>query len=217
MAVLQYLMMGRAAAGRTLFTGQRWVALENNHGEAGIGSTSDASLQQLGSLTTWQNTEPGNQQSDNRLVVNSEGKLYAWGRNNSGVLGLGDTTQRTSPVQVGTDTDWLEAGCTSGGGMAIKTNNTLWTWGENSSGALGNGGTTNTSSPAQVGSDTDWAHVLPTAANTDSLMAMKSDGGIYYSGLGFHGLSTVSSWTQIGSADGFVDAVFIGKGLVAWK
>jgi len=217
MAVLQYLMMGRAAAGRTIVTGQRWVALENNHGEAGIGSTSNATLQQMGSETYWQNTESPGQHGDNRSVVTSEGKLYVWGRNNSGCLGLGDTTQRNSPVQVGTDTDWLEAGITAGACAAIKTNGTLWTWGENYVGALGNGNTTSRSSPAQVGSDTDWAHVLPTAANHDGLFVMKTDGELYYSGLGVHGLSNVSSFTQIGSADGFVDAVMIGTGIVAWK
>ena len=30
MAVQQFLMMGRAAAGRTIITGQRWVAGDND-------------------------------------------------------------------------------------------------------------------------------------------------------------------------------------------
>ena len=46
---------------------------------------------------------------------------------------------------------------------------------------------------------------------------MKNDGGIYYSGSGTGGLSTVSSFTQIGSEEGFVDACMIGFGVVAWK
>ena len=84
-------------------------------GVTGLGNATDniSTLTQLGDLETWQNTESPGHGADNRLVVNSEGKLYAWGRNNSGVLGLGDTTQKTSPVQVGTDTDWLEAGSVS--------------------------------------------------------------------------------------------------------
>ncbi len=218
MAVLQYLMMGRAAAGRTIITGQRWGALENGQGELGLGNTSETtSMTRLGSETYWQNTESPGQGGDNRSVVNSEGKLYMWGRNNSGCLGLGDTTTRSSPVQLGTDTDWQEAGITAGACAAIKTNGTLWTWGENSTGALGAGNTTSRSSPAQVGSDTDWSHVLPMASNLDALFVMKSDGSIYYSGSGTQGLSTVNTFNQIGSEDGFVDACMIGFGVVAWK
>jgi len=218
MAVQQFLMMGRAAAGRTIFTGQRWAALENGQGELGLGNTSETTVMtRLGTQTYWQNTESPGQGGDNRSVVNSEGKLYVWGRNNSGVLGLGDTTQRTSPVQVGTDTDWLEAGCTSGACAAIKTNGTLWTWGENGTGALGQNNTTTTNSPAQVGSDTDWAHVLPMSSNLDALFLMDNAGGIYYSGTGTQGLGNVSTFTQIGSEEGFVDACMIGFGVVAWK
>lgn len=47
------------------------------------------------------------------LAIKSDGTLWAWGYNADGQLGLGDTTQRTSPVQVGTDTTWTDvsAGC----------------------------------------------------------------------------------------------------------
>jgi alpha-tubulin suppressor-like RCC1 family protein len=222
MAVQQFLMMGRSAAvGRTITTGQRWVGLSNNYGQSGLGDATDnkSTMTQLGSLETWQNTESPGQNGNNRTIVKSDGTLWSFGRNNSGALGLGDTTQRTSPVQVGSDTDWLEVSTTAGSSGAIKTDGTLWTWGENYTGALGNGNTTKRSSPAQVGSDTDWAHTLPTGANHDGLFVMKTDGGIYYAGTGVSGNANVSSFTQIGSADGFVDAVVTGPpvSIVAWK
>ena len=217
MSVQLFLMMGRRASGRTVLTGQRWAGVHNDNGECGFGNTNNiATIAQLGDLETWTNKETCGR-PDSRLVVNSEGKLYAWGNNGSGQLGLGDTTQRTSPVQVGTDTDWLEAGCTSGACAAIKTNGTLWTWGENGTGALGQNNTTTTNSPAQVGSDTDWAHVLPMSSNLDALFLMDNAGGIYYSGTGTQGLGNVSTFTQIGSEEGFVDACMIGFGVVAWK
>ena len=56
--------------------------------------------------------------------VPTEGYLYSWGLNSSGRLGLGDIVNRSSPVQVGTDTDWASV---SGGGShthAIKTTGT---------------------------------------------------------------------------------------------
>ena len=105
MTVLFNLMMGRRASGRTVLTGQRWAGVHNDNGECGFGNTNNiATIAQLGDLETWTNKETCGR-PDSRLVVNSEGTLYAWGNNGSGQLGLGDTTQRTSPVQVGTDTD----------------------------------------------------------------------------------------------------------------
>jgi len=37
------------------------------------------------------------------LALQSNGTLWAWGYNNSGQLGDGTTTNRTSPVQIGSD------------------------------------------------------------------------------------------------------------------
>jgi alpha-tubulin suppressor-like RCC1 family protein len=220
MAVQQFLMMGRAAAGRTIITGQRWVALDNTQGVTGLGDATDnrTEFAQLGDLETWQNIESPASHADNRLVVISSGALWVWGRNHSGTLGIGNTTQKTSPVQVGSDTDWLEAATVASASMAIKTNGTLWTWGDASSGQLGSGNTTARSSPAQVGSDTDWSHILlHGAVNHDVLFAMNDSGEIYYSGTGFSGLGNVSSFTQIASEDGFKDVVMIGTGIVAYK
>ena len=57
--------------------------------------------------------------------------LWAWGANSSGQLGDGTImTVRSSPVQVGSDTDWESV---AGGGLhaaAIKTNGTMWAWGD---------------------------------------------------------------------------------------
>jgi len=213
----QLLMMGRRASGRTVLTGQRWAGVDNDQGETGNGNTNNvATLAQLGDLETWTNKETCGA-PNNRVVVISTGAMWAWGQNNSGCLGLGDSTRRTSPVQVGTDTDWQEAGVTAGGASAIKTNGTLWTWGENSSGALGKGNTTTTNSPSQVGSDTDWFKLMHTGFNGDRLFVMNDAGEIYYSGTELNGLSRVSAFTQIGSEDGFTDAFMIGLGIVAHK
>jgi len=219
MAVQQYLMMGRAAAGRTVITGERWVWGKNPWGSLGVEHEDPVGTPvQLGSLTNWQNTDSPGATEGNMLTVKSDGTLWAWGRNNSGALGLGDTTQRTSPVQVGSLTDWVEAGCYAGNTAAIKTDGTLWTWGYNGTGALGNGNTTDISSPAQVGSATDWAHAILGGGNTDGMLVMKTDGTLYYSGTAFSsGLSAVSTPTQLGSETGFVDGVLQGTNLTMWK
>jgi hypothetical protein len=92
-------------------------------------------------------------------------------------LGLGNTTNRSSPVQVGTDTNWASV---SGGGnhtVAIKTTGTLWAWGNNAGGRLGLDNTTNRSSPVQVGTDTDW--LLVSAGFGNTTIARKTDGSLW--------------------------------------
>ena len=78
--------------------------------------------------------------------------LYAFGKNTSGELGLGNTTSYSSPVQVGSSTDWtsITAGRDARSG-AINSSNEAYVWGAGSGGALGLGNTTDYSLPVQLG------------------------------------------------------------------
>lgn len=130
-----------------------------------------------------------------------EGKMFAWGDNNDGMLGDGSTSDRNSPVQIGSLTTWAQVGAWDYSSAAIKTDGTLWTWGSGSNGALGDGTTTNRSSPAQVGSLTDWFMVMGGQAQ----VAIKTDGTIWswgYNGdgqLGDGSKTSRCSPAQIGS------------------
>ena len=97
--------------------------------------------------------------------------LWAWGYNTSGELGLGNTTNRSSPVQVGALTTWLSIAAGDYYSMAIKTDGTMWSWGGNDAGRLGLGDTTNQSSPVQVGSLTNWYSV---AGGVDHSLAISN-------------------------------------------
>ena len=65
--------------------------------------------------------------------------LWAWGRNNFGQLGLGDTTNRNSPQQVGAGTDWIQVTGGQYHTLGIRQGGTLWAWGAGARGALGLG------------------------------------------------------------------------------
>ncbi|MDP6587159.1 MAG: hypothetical protein QF535_21075, partial [Anaerolineales bacterium] len=108
MAVLQYLMMGRSGTDRQVITGELHVYGKNVRGQAGTGDdvlVSDPT--QIGSLTDWQNTmQPA--YANNTGHVKADGTLWMAGRNIAGILGLGDSTARSSPTQVGSLTDWKE-------------------------------------------------------------------------------------------------------------
>ena len=75
--------------------------------------------------------------------IKPDGTLWAWGLNDVGQLGIGNTTNQFTPVQVGTDTDWVDV--VSGGSgndqftIATKSDGTVWVWGDNQGGQYGNG------------------------------------------------------------------------------
>jgi alpha-tubulin suppressor-like RCC1 family protein len=63
--------------------------------------------------------------------------LWSWGSGSSGRLGLGNTTNYSSPKQVGALTTWLTVSAAYAHGLAIKTDGTMWSWGNNYKGRLG--------------------------------------------------------------------------------
>tara|TARA_R100000988_G_scaffold87170_1_gene50132 strand:+ start:1 stop:1152 length:1152 start_codon:yes stop_codon:yes gene_type:complete len=141
--------------------GSLWGWGENDYGAVGVNTGSGdiskySSPVQIGSLTTWAWTTGGGYAAVQ--AVKTDGTLWTWGIASQGGLGNStDTPNKSSPVQIGSLTNWLKGA--SGGEnhqIHVKTDGTLWTWGNNNYGQLGNGGTGNTNSPNQVGSSTGW-------------------------------------------------------------
>src|SRR3989344_376578 len=103
--------------------------------------------------------------------------LWAWGYNGYGKLGLGNTSNRSSPVQVGALATWTAAVGGDSHSMAIKSDGTLWAWGNNANGGLGLGDVANRSSPVQVGTDTTWTSVR--LGGYQNSFAIKSNGTLW--------------------------------------
>ena len=87
------------------------------------------------------------------------GGLWTFGDNGVGQLGDGTITHKSSPVQVGSLTNWAQVAAGLYHTAAVKTDGSLWTCGYNLYGQLGDGTTANRSSPVQVGTLTNWAQV----------------------------------------------------------
>ncbi|WP_310554961.1 T9SS type A sorting domain-containing protein [Flavobacterium sp.] len=95
---------------------------------------------------------------EHTLAIKMDGTLWAWGRNDSGQLGIDSLLDSNIPVQVGTSNNWK---IVSGGvdhSAGVQTDGTLWTWGGNFFGQLGNGSFSSglSLSPVQVGNETSW-------------------------------------------------------------
>ena len=110
-------------------------------------------------------------------AVKGDGTLWTWGINTLGKLGIGDTTVRSSPVQVGSLTDWRSVAIAQTSMCASKTDGTLWGWGATTflSGQAGN-----VSSPVQIGSDTDWTGVFSVNMTySQATLGIKTNGQMY--------------------------------------
>jgi len=126
--------------------------------------------------------------TSNTLVVNyvPPQYLWAWGRNDLGIMGDGTTIDKSSPVQIGSLTNWSMLGNTYRSNFVVKTNGTFWSWGGNAFGELGQGNSTNRSSPTQIGALTNWAKVSTGDYGTQG--AIKTDGSLWTWGYNITGV-----------------------------
>mgnify|MGYP003643874909 CR=1 FL=1 len=160
--------------------GTLWVWGENGVGQLGTNNTTDySSPVQVGSLTTWAEVSYHYGHTTGRggwMAVKTDGTLWGTGTQTStfapeflqplsGEIGVGNTTTYSSPVQVGSLTDWKHVTTGWYTTMALKTDGTLWVWGRGYYGT-GNGNNTAYSSPVQVGSDTAWEQIGDSAQNS---------------------------------------------------
>ena len=96
-------------------------------------------------------------------------ELYAWGSNNNGQIGDGTVVDRSSPVQIGALTNWVQVAAGNAHTASVKTDGTMWTWGSNAFGQLGDGTVVDRSSPVQIGALTNWSQVAASFDHTAAI------------------------------------------------
>ena len=186
------VQIGSETAWLTLSSDTHVLAIKNNNslwvwgsgasGALGLGGTSSVftptNLSNLGNV--WISCSAGSSYS---LAITAAGSLYSWGDNNFGQLGLGDTVNRSTPVEIAGQ-QWLQVAASLSHTLSIRRDGTLWAWGYNNSGQLGDGTTVSKSSPIQVGSESTWSMV----SNGDRYsVALKSDGSLWAWGSNIYG------------------------------
>tara|TARA_B100000427_G_C15451916_1_gene569980 strand:- start:36 stop:1223 length:1188 start_codon:yes stop_codon:yes gene_type:complete len=139
--------------------------------------------------------------------IKTDGTLWGWGNQPGGQVGDNTIIARSSPVQIGSGTDWGAVGSTGfyGGSVAIKTDGTLWVWGHNDEGQLGLNQSTPTrySSPVQI-PGTNWSTAVKQFSGAyQGLQAIKTDGTLWMwgangsGGLGQNNKTKYSSPVQV--------------------
>jgi alpha-tubulin suppressor-like RCC1 family protein len=148
--------------------------------------------------------------------------IWAWGYNSSGQIGQGNTTDYSSPKQVGALTTWKNMGVGGNFTFVVDPSGQLWAWGANDQGQLGVGNLVNRSSPTQVGALADW----PTTSTRKIMggdahtVIIKPNGTLWVMGqntsgqLGLGNTTRYSSPKQVGSLTNWA-SLGVGQGSLA--
>jgi alpha-tubulin suppressor-like RCC1 family protein len=173
----QKISAGNAHSVALKSNGTIWSWGRNTLGQLGNGLAGNVSIPtQIGTNSNWTYISAGYEYT---TAIKTDGTLWAWGDNTYGQLGdgtFGTANNKATPVQIGTDTNWLMVSAASGHTMAIKTNGTLWGWGRNNYSQLGDATIVDKYVPTQIGLATNWQNVEGALYFT---IAMKATGTIW--------------------------------------
>ena len=70
------------------------------------------------------------------VALGDDGKLWAWGYNQSGQLGDGTFVNKFTPQPIQTNVTWKAVAAGKENTVAMREDGTLWMWGENGNGHL---------------------------------------------------------------------------------
>ena len=174
----------------TLFltnTGKVYSCGYNNYGQLGLGDTTNRAsvptkiTTNIESLTisaisaSWSHS----------IFLTNNGKVYACGRNDLGHLGLGDSTNRSTPTQITTNIGSLtisDISCGVSHSMFLTNDGKVYVCGGNSYGQLGLGDTTNRSSPTLI-TNIGSLKIIKIQASDQCSFFLTDNGKVYACGL----------------------------------
>lgn len=156
------------------------------------------------------------------FAIDRTGKLFGWGLDRSGQLGIGREMQRLSPRQVAGISNAKQVAIVGSTKFIIKTDGTLWVVGGSGYGLLANNETTRRGIPVQIGSGFD--QIAP-----EGTFGIKSDGTLWAWGLNTYGslgdgtttdravpVQIGSGYAQVATAGGTTFAIKTDGTLWAW-
>ncbi|WKU07154.1 hypothetical protein [Micromonospora sp. HUAS LYJ1] len=136
--------------------GEVWAWGDNAYGQLGDGTQTSRSAPVQSLMPAGTNAVKVTAGQRHTLALTDAGKVFAWGGNNVGQLGIGSTTPATvlTPTLVtfpgsltGTVTQIASHNFHS---AALTSTGEVYTWGDNTYGQIGNGTTTRQTSPVKI-------------------------------------------------------------------
>lgn len=150
---------------------------------------------------------------DHSLALAEDGRVFAWGLNDVGQLGLGDTVTRLSPVAVAGLSDVVAIAAGGAHALALQRDGRLFAWGLNASGQLGNGDNADRLRPAAVAGLSTFV-LREIAAGTAHSLARLADGRVFAWGAGSFGQAgrSFADFSLPGAVPGVANAAALAAG-----
>lgn len=153
----------------------------NNLGQLGLGNTTNYSSPQLISGLEGKTISQIVSSGNSSFLLTQDGKLYSWGANNLGQLGLSDNNNRHSPQFVSYFTDIKIVRIITGYDFvyAVTNDGRVFAWGDNTYGQLGlgsSGGSRNTPQLVNWFSGKNTVHII---LGWHHIIVTTSDGRTY--------------------------------------
>jgi len=173
----------------------------NGYGQLGMGDTTNRSnFNAVPLLTDITDIRRGPERYTHCLALKNDGTVYAWGYNNNGQLGNGNTTQTNIPTAINyfvtNSITIVKIGCGRNWSWAIDDDENLYTWGYNGYGNLGrNGTTTNSVTYTPAVALTGVRDAFGRGYDYDALYAIKTDGTLWATGDNTYGSLGVAADT----------------------
>ena len=114
------------------------------------------------------------------LALKDDGTVWAWGGNQYGAVGNGNTADRRTAYRIPGLNDIVSISAGGYHSLALKSDGTVWAWGWNYHGQLGDGTTVNRLTPIQVPGLTDVAAI---AGGSHHTVVLKNDGTVWECGV----------------------------------
>ncbi|MES2934666.1 MAG: hypothetical protein V4805_14400 [Pseudomonadota bacterium] len=128
-------------------------------------------------------------------ALKNDGSVWTWGYNGFGQLGNGNTTDTSTPIQVGNLSDVKAIAAGFFHTAALKNDGTVWVWGDNGYAQLGIGPSSlaYTATPVKV---LNLSGVTAIAAAGGHTLALKADGTVWAWGWNDYGQLGIGSNTN---------------------
>jgi alpha-tubulin suppressor-like RCC1 family protein len=130
------------------------------------------------------------------LLLKNDGTVWSCGVNDKGQLGIGNTTNQSTPQNIASLSGIVQisSGPLSGHSLFLKNDGTVWVCGHNGCGQFGMGNTTNSSTPIQITGLTNVKHIA--AGECYSLFVKNDETGVASGGNASGGQLGVGNFTN---------------------
>lgn len=172
--------------------GSTWSWGNNEHGQLGIGSLTDASEPTI--ISTLSNVKMVSCGAYHTISIDSSGDLWGWGWNSLGQIGVTHGKDELVPTRVQLNEKVQSISCGYSHTIAVGDNGEMWGWGYNENGELGIGELVSESRVPQLISVSGLKEMQYTSSGGNHSIVIDASGKIWVFGWNEEGQLGTGNW-----------------------